>query len=148
MLKSVMNRQDVYSYLLDEFPEMFQREHSPYDIVSISNGEAQLAFQANETHLRPGGTVSGPALMALADLAMYVALLAHIGPIALAVTTSLNINFMRKAEAGRLLATAKLLKVGRSLAVGDVMITTEIEPEKCIAQASVTYSIPPHSNTN
>ena len=147
MLKSVMNRQDVYSYLLDEFPEMFQREHSPYDIVSISNGEAQLAFQANETHLRPGGTVSGPALMALADLAMYVALLAHIGPIALAVTTSLNINFMRKAEAGRLLGTAKLLKVGRSLAVGDVMIATEFEPEKCIAQASVTYSIPPQSNT-
>jgi uncharacterized protein (TIGR00369 family) len=84
--------------------------------------------------------------MALADLAMYVALLAHIGPVALAVTTSLNINFMRKAEGGRLLGTAKILKLGRSLAVGDVMIATEIEPEKCVAQASVTYSIPPQSN--
>lgn len=146
MLKPIMNRQDVYSYLLDEFPELFPQEHSLYDIVSITNGEAQLAFQANETHLRPGGTVSGPTIMALADLAMYVALLAHIGPVALAVTTSLNINFMRKAEAGRLLGTAKILKLGRSLAVGDVMIATEIEPEKCVAQASLTYSIPPQSN--
>ena len=97
MLKPIMNRQDVYSYLLGRvFPEMFPQEHSFYDIVSITNGEAQLAFQANETHLRPGGTVSGPTIMSLADLAMYVALLAHIGPVALAVTTSLNINFMRQ----------------------------------------------------
>lgn len=143
MLKPVMNQQEVYSYLLDEFPEMFPQEQSLYDIVSISEGEAQLALQANASHLRPGGTVSGPAIMALADLAMYAALLAHIGPVALAVTTSLNINFMRKAEAGRLLGTARLLKLGRSLAVGDVMIATESEPEKCVAQASVTYSIPP-----
>jgi len=143
MAEILMNRQEVYSYLLDVFPELFPEDHSPYDVVSINQDEAVLAFQATETHLRPGGTVSGPALMTLADLAMYVVILAHIGPVALAVTTNLNINFMRKPSTGRLLGKARLLKLGRSLAVGDVSITSEFEPEKVVAHATLTYSIPP-----
>ncbi|MBO6550230.1 MAG: PaaI family thioesterase [Rhizobiales bacterium] len=138
-----MDRQQLNAYLLDVFPELFPTDHSPYDVVSINENEAVLALQANETHLRPGGTVSGPALMTLADLAMYVVILGHIGPVALAVTTNLNINFMRKPSTGRLLGTARLLKLGRSLAVGDVSIASEIEPEKIVAHASLTYSIPP-----
>mgnify|MGYP000141414417 CR=1 FL=1 len=143
MAEILMDRQQLNAYLLDVFPELFPTDHSPYDVVSINENEAVLALQANETHLRPGGTVSGPALMTLADLAMYVVILGHIGPVALAVTTNLNINFMRKPSTGRLLGTARLLKLGRSLAVGDVSIASEIEPEKIVAHASLTYSIPP-----
>lgn len=143
MAEILMDRQQLNAYLLDVFPELFPTDHSPYDVVSIKENEAVLALQANETHLRPGGTVSGPALMTLADLAMYVVILGHIGPVALAVTTNLNINFMRKPSTGRLLGTARLLKLGRSLAVGDVSIASEIEPEKIVAHASLTYSIPP-----
>lgn len=143
MAEILMDRQQLNAYLLDVFPELFPIDHSPYDVVSIKENEAVLALQANETHLRPGGTVSGPALMTLADLAMYVVILGHIGPVALAVTTNLNINFMRKPSTGRLLGTARLLKLGRSLAVGDVSIASEIEPEKIVAHASLTYSIPP-----
>ena len=96
MAEILMDRQQLNAYLLDVFPELFPTDHSPYDVVSIKENEAVLALQANETHLRPGGTVSGPALMTLADLAMYVVILGHIGTVDLAVTTNLNINFMRK----------------------------------------------------
>ena len=74
----------------------------------------------HERHLRPGGTVSGPAMMALADLALYVAMLAQIGPVALAVTTNLAFNFLRKPEPRGLVAECRLLKLGRRLAVGEV----------------------------
>jgi uncharacterized protein (TIGR00369 family) len=96
-----------------------------------------------ERHLRPGGTVSGPAMFGLADVAMYLALLARIGPVALAVTTNCSMDFMRKPAAGcDLLAEARILKLGRSLAVGDVMLRSEgqIEP---VARAGLTYAIPP-----
>lgn len=138
-----MNSDEVYSFLLKVFPELFPQENSPYDLVSISENEAILGFDTNASHLRPGGTVSGPALMALVDLAMYVVVLAHIGPVELAVTTNLNINFLRKPSPGRLLGKARLLKLGRSLAVGDVIISTEAAPDVAIAHASLTYSIPP-----
>ena len=95
-----------------------------------------------ETHLRPGGTISGPALMTLADTAMYLLVLAHIGPIALAVTTNLNINFLRKPAPKDVLAEVKLLKLGARLAVGEVAMYSEDEAE-AVAHATLTYSIPP-----
>lgn len=96
-----------------------------------------------DRHLRPGGTVSGPSMFALADVAMYLALLSRIGPVALAVTTNCAIDFLRKPEAGRdLLAETRLLKLGRSLAVGDVLIFGEGLAEP-VARASLTYAIPP-----
>ena len=96
-----------------------------------------------ERHLRPGGTVSGPSMFALADVAIYLAVLSRIGPVALAVTTNCSIDFMRKPEASRdLLAEARLLKLGRTLAVGDVLIRSE-GSEAVVARAGLTYAIPP-----
>ena len=96
----------------------------------------------NERMLRPGGTVSGPTLMALADCAMYVVLLSAIGPIGLAVTTNLSINFLRKGVAGQdVLAAAKILKLGKRLAVGEVTLFSGTSPDP-IAHVTATYSIP------
>lgn len=102
-----------------------------------------LRLIVQDRHLRPGGTVSGPAIFALADVAMYLAILARIGPVALAVTTNCAIDFMRKPAAGvDLLAEARILKLGRVLAVGDVLIFSEGQDQP-VARAGVTYSIPP-----
>ena len=92
--------------------------------------------------LRPGGTVSGPTLMALADFAMYVVLLSRIGPVGLAVTVNLNINFLRKGHPGQdVLAAARLLKLGKRLAVGEVTMLSGTSPDP-IAHVTSTYSIP------
>lgn len=102
-----------------------------------------LRLRVEERHLRPGGTVSGPAIFALADVAMYLGVLSRIGPVALAVTTNCAIDFMRKPAAGRdLLGQARVLKLGRSLAVGDVLVFSEGQAEP-VARASLTYAIPP-----
>lgn len=102
-----------------------------------------LRLKVAERHLRPGDTVSGPTIFALADVAMYLAILSRVGPVALTVTTSCAIDFMRKPAAGRdLLGTARLLKLGRSLAVGDVLVFSEGLADP-VARASLTYSIPP-----
>ncbi|PZO63461.1 MAG: thioesterase, partial [Pelagerythrobacter marensis] len=96
-----------------------------------------------ERHLRPGGTVSGPTMFELADLAMYAAVLAQVGRVPLAVTTGASIDFLRKPAAGRdLVAECRMLKLGRVLAVGDVLIRSEGD-EAPVARASLTYSIPP-----
>ncbi|PJF07787.1 PaaI family thioesterase [Pseudorhodobacter sp. MZDSW-24AT] len=102
-----------------------------------------LRLRVAARHLRPGGTVSGPAMFGLADVAMYLAILSRIGPVALAVTTNCAIDFMRKPQAGvDLLAEARVLKLGRSLAVGDVMLFSDGGAEP-VARASLTYAIPP-----
>ena len=101
-----------------------------------------LRLRVAERHLRPGGTVSGPSIFALADVAMYLAILSRIGEVPLAVTTNASVDFMRKPAAGRdLLGEARLLKLGRSLAVGDALICSEGE-DAPVARASMTYSIP------
>jgi uncharacterized protein (TIGR00369 family) len=102
-----------------------------------------LRLKVAERHLRPGGTVSGPAIFALADVAMYLAILSRIGPVALAVTTNCAVDFMRRPAAGRdLIAEARLLKLGRVLAVGDVLVFSEGDAAP-VARAGLTYSIPP-----
>jgi uncharacterized protein (TIGR00369 family) len=101
-----------------------------------------LRLRVAARHLRPGGTVSGPTIFALADVAMYLAILSRIGPAALTVTTNAAIDFMRKPAAGRdMIGTARVLKLGRVLAVGDVMIHSQGVDEP-VARASLTYSIP------
>ncbi len=103
----------------------------------------QLRLRVAERHLRPGGTVSGPSIFALADVAIYLAILSRIGPVALAVTTNAALDFLRKPEAGGdLLAEARLLKLGRRLAVGDVLVFSEGMTDP-VARAGMTYSIPP-----
>ena len=111
-------------------------------IESADGASCLLRQRYSDQMLRPGGTVSGPTLMALADFAMYVVLLSAIGPVGLAVTTNLNINFLRKGAPGQdVLAAARLLKLGKRLAVGEVNLLSGTSPDP-IAHVTATYSIP------
>lgn len=137
----VLEREELAAYLDEVFPQV----RDDFRIERLSPGEITLRLLTGERHLRPGGTVSGPVMFALADVAVYALVLAMIGRQALAVTTNCSIDFMRKPAAGRdLLAGAKLLKLGRSLVVGDVLIRSEGN-EAPVARATLTYSIPPAS---
>jgi len=132
-----MTTEDVQRFFTAEFPQ------SEVSIEEVGNYRARVRQEIGGRHLRPGGTVSGPVMMGVADGAMYAALLAEIGPVALAVTTSLTINFLRKPAAGcDLLGEARLLKLGSRLAVGEVTLVSE-GSEEPVAHATVTYSIPP-----
>lgn len=123
--------------------EVFPQVRGMFGIDVMDEDRLVMRLHANERHLRPGGTVSGPAMFSLADVAAYVATMARIGSEALTVTTHCSIDFMRKPEAGRdVLAEARLLKLGRSLSVTDVLLYSEGSPEP-VAHASLTYSIPP-----
>ena len=116
-----------------------------FRVEAVGPEGVTLRLAVAERHLRPGGTVSGPSMFGLADVAMYLAILSRVGPVALAVTTNCSIDFLRKPAAGRdLLAGARILKLGRSLAVGDVMIRSEGAAE-VVARAGLTYSLPPDS---
>ena len=135
-----MSVAQLEEFLRAEFPQSFG---SGDTAIEHADGETCLLRQRyNDRMLRPGGTVSGPTLMALADCAMYVVLLSAIGPIGLAVTTNLNINFLRKGLPGQdVLAAAKLLKLGKRLAVGEVLLLSGTSPDP-IAHVTSTYSIP------
>lgn len=108
----------------------------------IGRGEAAMRMRCDERSVRPGGTVAGPALMALADVCMYAVVLGLIGRVELAVTTNLNINFLRKPALGDILAEGRILKLGKRLAVGEVLLRSEGSDE-LVAHVTGTYSIPP-----
>ncbi len=112
-----------------------------YFIEEVGPLSARMRMTYHERHLRPGGTISGPSMMALADLALYAAILAHIGPVALAVTSSLNFNFLRKPEPRDLIGECRLFKLGKRLAVGEVSIFSDGNPDM-VCHATGTYSIP------
>jgi uncharacterized protein (TIGR00369 family) len=112
-----------------------------FHVERVEENFVQMRMTYHPRHLRPGGTISGPALMTLADTAMYLALLAMIGPVALTVTTSLNINFLRKPAARDVIAETRLLKLGKRLAVGEVTMFSDGDARP-VAHATVTYSIP------
>ena len=123
--------------------EIFPQVAADFRIEELSEDHIQMRLLVQGRHLRPGGTVSGPSLFALADVSLYAMLMARVGPKALAVTTSASIDFMRKQAAGQdVLADCKLLKLGRVLVVGDVLMRSE-GSDKVVARASMTYSIPP-----
>ncbi len=130
--------QELQAYLAEVFPQTEGR----YGIVEMRAGLLKVRMTATEADLRPGGTVSGPAMFALADCAYYMATLAVLGREALAVTTSWSIDFMRKPAPGGLMAEARMLKLGRMLSVGDVLIFSDGIAGP-VARASLTYSIPP-----
>jgi len=131
---------ELESLLDAEFPRTFHRDGG-YAIEDIWLGGSRLRKHFDKASLRPGGTIAGTTLMALTDLAMYVAILATIGWKPLAVTTNLNINFLRKPEPRDLLGEARLLKVGKRLVVGDIVIRSEGQ-EDLVAHATSTYAIP------
>ena len=131
---------ELEKFLHVEFPQAFSS--GDIAIESADGTSCLLRQRYSEQMLRPGGTVSGPTLMALADFAMYVVLLSAIGPVGLAVTTNLTINFLRKGQPGQdVLAAAKLLKLGKRLAVGEVLLLSGTSPDP-IAHVTSTYSIP------
>ena len=135
-----MSVAELEEFLRVEFPQAFGSGDTTID--SADGTTCLLRQRYSERMLRPGGTVSGPTLMALADFAMYVVLLSAIGPVGLAVTTNLNINFLRKGQAGQdVLAEARLLKLGKRLAVGEVNLLSGTSPDP-IAHVTSTYSIP------
>ncbi|OJI92289.1 uncharacterized protein (TIGR00369 family) [Planktotalea frisia] len=123
----------------------FSQVANDFIVQSVAPMEAVVRMPVAEEHLRPGGTISGPTMFALADVSMYLVVLAMIGPVTLAVTTNCSIDFMRKPTAGvDLIASARIHKLGRSLAVGDVLIHSE-GMDAPVARASLTYAIPPRS---
>ncbi|MEL6121561.1 MAG: PaaI family thioesterase [Pseudomonadota bacterium] len=122
---------------------VFGQVAGQFAIEELREMQITVRLKVGEQHLRPGGTVSGPSIFGLADVAIYMIVMAMIGPKVLAVTTSSSMDFMRKPDGQKdLIATCKLLKLGRSLAVGDVLIFSEGGQDP-VARASMTYSIPP-----
>ena len=111
-------------------------------VEAVGPGTVRARAPFDEDFLRPGGTISGPVLMAIADFAMYAAVLSRIGRVELVVTTNLNINFLRRPHPGDVIAEAKLLKLGKRLAVGEVALFIEGD-EEMVAHVTSTYSIPP-----
>src|SRR5215210_39689 len=142
--QSVMSRDEVSALIDREFPQMHY-DGRLYHIEEVGPLFARLRMDFHERHIRPGGTLSGHAMMTLADFALYVAILANIGPVALAVTTNLSFNFLRKPQAGRgLIAECRLLKLGKlgmRLAVGEVILRSEGGADS-VCHATGTYSIP------
>lgn len=132
-----MSIPDLQIFLNDVFPQVCD----DFVIEDLSKNEITVRLKVSEKHLRPGGTVSGPSMFGLADVCFYLVILSNIGPKALTVTTSCSIDFMRKPAPQDLIAKARLLKLGKSLAVGDVLLFSE-GMEMPVAHANVTYSIP------
>ncbi len=127
---------EIAEFLRREFPQ------NKSTVESVGERMATVRHPVGQAELRPGGTVSGPVMMTVADVALYVAILGEIGIVPLTVTTSLNINFMRKPASDRdIIGVCKLLKLGRTLAVGEVAIYSEGLPEP-VAHAVGTYAIP------
>lgn len=132
--------EELHAILRREFPQAA----SFGEVVSLGDGELILRLNDGDDsrHLRPGGTISGPTLFTMADLAFYLLVLSLIGPVPLAVTTNLNLNFLRKPPPGELTARARILKLGARLAVGDCVVESAAS-DGPVAHAQVTYSIPP-----
>lgn len=136
---------------VDEFQALIA-EHLPLvdlfgiQTESIGLGTAHMRMTFNPGLIRPGGTVAGPALMALADVCMYAVVLGLIGRVELAVTTNLNINFLKKPPQADILAEGRILKLGKRLAVGEVLLHSAAEDD-LVAHVTGTYSIPPSART-
>ena len=143
-LTPIMDPQALNRFLEADFPQL-HTDGKVFEVMEVGPGTVVMRLMPNERHLRPGGTISGPTMFGLADVAIYLAILARIGPVALAVTTNATIDFLRKPPAGQpLVAQSRLLKLGKRLAVGDVMIRAE-SGGPVLARAGMTYAIPPGS---
>ncbi|OAN75501.1 thioesterase [Jannaschia sp. EhC01] len=134
-----MQADEIAAYLDEVFPQV----RGDFVIEAVADRTVRVRMPVAERHLRPGGTVSGPAMFALADVSVYIAVIAMKGREALAVTTGGSFDFMRKPVAGvDLICECRLLKIGRVLAVGDCLIYSD-GMEEPVARASMTYSMPP-----
>ena len=136
-MTTFFSKTSLLSFLEEVFPQVIGK----IEILSLTGLSSSVKLRIAEIDLRPGGTVSGPSMFLLADVTFYIAVLAAIGKQPLAVTTNCSINFMRKPNPNDLIADARILKKGRSLVVGDVLLRSSIE-DLTVAQASFTYAIP------
>ena len=132
-----MTKEDLNDFLEKEFPQV----NKNFEILKVSNKNFSMLMHISSEHLRPGATVSGPTMFLLADVTFYLATLSIIGPKSLTVTTNCSINFLRKPNEKNLISEARILKLGKTLSVGDVLIYSE-EIDEPVAHASLTYSIP------
>ncbi|MHB2168071.1 PaaI family thioesterase [Alsobacter sp. R-9] len=135
-----MSEAELEAFFAREFPQIYVHG-TIWHVEQLGHGTSRLRIDYHESQLRPGGTISGPTMFTLADLALYAAVLGAIGPVALAVTTSLTINFLRKPAAGPLWGECRLLKLGKRLAMGEVTILSELGGP-AVAHATGTYSLP------
>jgi uncharacterized protein (TIGR00369 family) len=135
----VMDAVQIERFVVEQFPQISELQ---YRIEEVGEGTLRVRLPYDDMLLRPGGTISGPALMALADSATYFLILSMIGPVGLAVTTSLHIDFLRKPKPADVVADAEILKLGSRLAIARVSLRSHDDTEP-VAHASVTYSIPP-----
>lgn len=134
---------ELEAFLEREFPQIHEGGRV-YHVEAVEHGRAVVRLETDNRHLRPGGTISGPTMMALADLSAYVVILAALGPVALAVTTNLNINFLRKPDPSGIHCECRLLKLGKRLAVVEAYIRSRAS-EELVAHATATYAIPPEA---
>lgn len=135
-----MTAAELNGFLDADFAEIHAGGRT-FVVEEVGPMRARVRMAYHQRHLRPGGTISGPSMFALADLSLYVAILAQIGPVALAVTTNLSINFLRKPAPRDLIGECRLLKLGRRLAVGEVSVLSD-GSQDVVAHATGTYSIP------
>ena len=135
-----MSVAEVEAFLAREFPQI--ANSGDFTVLETGPMSAKLRLNHGEHHLRPGATVSGPTMFTLADVGIWLAVLAQIGPVGMAVTTNLNINFLRLPGATDLVADCKILKLGKRLAIGECSIAPAGGGE-LVAHATATYSIPP-----
>ncbi len=135
-----MTAKEMEAYLEEIFPQV----SDDFAVEALDETGCVMRLKVQERHLRPGGTVSGPSMFSLADVAAYVATMGQIGKVALAVTTNCSLDFMRKPEAGKdIIAKATLLKLGRTLSVVDILLYSEGMAAP-VARSTMTYSIPPN----
>jgi len=136
-MKPLMSKVDLENFLEKEFPQV----SSNFRILNTKPNSLSMLMHISDEHLRPGGTVSGPTMFLLADVSFYLATLSIIGPKSLTVTTNCSINFLRKPNISDLISETRVLKIGKTLSVGDVLIYSKGIKEP-VAHASLTYSIP------
>lgn len=136
------SKEEIIAFMAQEFPQV------GYKVERVYENGAILSREIGTNELRPGGTVSGPVMMSIADVAIYVAILGRIGIVPLTVTTSLSINFLRRPSSqARIIADCTLMKVGRTLIVGEVSLYSE-GSDDMVAHVVGTYSVPPSSVTH
>ena len=136
-MKPLMSKIDLENFLEKEFPQVSNN----FKILNTKPNSLSMLMHISDEHLRPGGTVSGPTMFLLADVSFYLATLSIIGPKGLTVTTNCSINFLRKPNISDLISETRVLKIGKTLSVGDVLIYSNGIKEP-VAHASLTYSIP------
>jgi len=141
MAAAKLTAKELEELLSPEFPGMFNPQGG-YGIEEVWFGGSRVRKRYHVRSLRPGGTIAGTTMMTLADFAPYVAVLASIGWVPLAVTTNLTINFLKKPAPRDLVAEARLIKLGKRLAVAEVAIRSDGDQD-LVAHAVSTYSIPP-----